>query len=261
MSAESPISKQDISSTFVKGMAVLRAFDDINTRLTLADIAKSAGLDRASARRLILTLVYLGYARKSGRHISLTPKILTLAGSFLRGNHFGTLVQPILNRQSAASGISISIALPDDGTGVYVAQSNSHDQSVSFGFTVGSRLPLLHTAIGRMILALSSPERRKDVLNNEVFSAYTPESTMDRDIIAEAIELCAVQGYAITNGEFERGIAGIAIPVGSRNDYHAVVGTSVPSDVVRDKTERMRIVTGLQEVARELGHTQVFADL
>ena len=60
------IPAKDISLTFMKGMSVLRTFDESHSQLTLADIARLTGIERAAVRRLVLTLVYLGYVRKDG---------------------------------------------------------------------------------------------------------------------------------------------------------------------------------------------------
>ncbi|MCB1340349.1 MAG: helix-turn-helix domain-containing protein, partial [Pseudooceanicola sp.] len=94
------MSTQDRSTaaTFAKGMAVLAAFDGSAAALTLAEIARATGQDRATARRGALTLVGLGYLAQTGRAFALTPKVLGLAAGYLRANHFGRLVQPVLNR-------------------------------------------------------------------------------------------------------------------------------------------------------------------
>ena len=74
--ATPPITTRDVSLTFIKGMAVLKAFDAANTHLTLPQIARITGIDRAITRRLVLTLVQLGYVQQKERVFSLTPRIL-----------------------------------------------------------------------------------------------------------------------------------------------------------------------------------------
>ncbi len=255
---ELELSGRDVSSTFARGMAVLRAFDDTHARLTLADISRLTGLDRASVRRLVLTLVELGYAKKDVRHFSLTPKVLTLAGSFLRGNQFGTQIQPLLNRCAAQSNLTLSLALVDDSAAVYVAQSTLHDSNVSFGFTVGSRLPLLHTAIGRVMLGFGDAGWARAQLQHAVFEQYTPATIVDRRQIGEQVARCREQGYAIVDGEFEDAVSGVAVPVGG-TDLNAVVGTSLPSRQLRGKSKRSRIVEVLQQLAVQLGDTAAFS--
>lgn len=250
---------RDISSTFVKGMAVLKAFDDTHTRLTLAEIAQITQLDRASVRRLTLTLVYLGYAEKDGRHFSLSPQVLILAGSFLRGNQFGTHIQPLLNRYSGRIGQTVSLAIPDGNSAVYVAQSTAQEDAVSFGFTVGSRLPLLHTAIGRMILAFAAPDWAEETIRGTTFEQYTPETAMDPDEILRRTNQCRALGYTIVENEFEPGVTGFAVPVGGLHNLKAVVGTSKSTLSIRSQDDRLQTISLLQQVAQELGRSRMFA--
>jgi IclR family pca regulon transcriptional regulator len=54
--------------SLARGLAVLRAFAPGHERLTIADAAARAGLTRAGARRILLTLQHLGYVRSDSRH-------------------------------------------------------------------------------------------------------------------------------------------------------------------------------------------------
>ena len=251
---------RDISSTFVKGMTVLKAFDDTHTRLTLAEIAQLTKLDRASVRRLTLTLVYLGYVVKDGRHFSLSSQVLILAGSFLRGNQFGTHIQPLLNRYSGRIGQTVSLAICDGNAAVYIAQSTAVEDAISFGFTVGSRLPLLHTAIGRMILAFSSPDWAEKTIRTTAFQQYTPETVMDLDEILHRTNQCRAIGYAIVKNEFEPGVTGFAVPVGGLHNLKAVVGTSQSTLSIRSEDEKLQTVGLLQHLAQELAGLPLFAN-
>ena len=47
----------DFVSGFAKGLSVIEAFGDDARRMSITDVAQKTGLDRASARRLLLTLV------------------------------------------------------------------------------------------------------------------------------------------------------------------------------------------------------------
>jgi IclR family pca regulon transcriptional regulator len=251
---------RDISSTFVKGLAVLKAFDDTRPSFTLSELSQVTGLDRASVRRLALTLVHLGYVKKEGRQLSLTPRVLVLAGSFLRGNNFGTHIQPLLNRFAAELGASISLAIPDDDTIVYVAHSTLPYHMVSFGFTVGSRVPLLHTALGRIALAFAQdPDAAKKQIQQLDFPQYTAETEMDRTKIAARVKSIQEKGYSVVSGEFEAGITGFAVPIGTFHNLQAAIGTSAPFADVQDASQQQRIITLLQAAARELSGTRLFA--
>ena len=53
---------RDFVQSLERGLAVLRAFDRDHPSLTLSDVARLTHLTRATARRLLHTLVALGYA-------------------------------------------------------------------------------------------------------------------------------------------------------------------------------------------------------
>ncbi len=73
----------DFVSGFARGLKVIEAFGETTPRLAIADVAKATGLDRATARRCLLTLAELGYADYDGKFFVLTPKILRLGHAYL----------------------------------------------------------------------------------------------------------------------------------------------------------------------------------
>lgn len=219
---------QDCSTaaTFAKGMAVLAAFDDGAARLTLADIARATGQDRAAARRGALTLVQLGYLVQNGRSFALTPKVLRLAAGYLRANHFGHRVQPVLNRHAAQLGAEIVLAARDGAEVLLLAQSTLASGPVSFGFTPGSRLPLLHTSLGRMLLALEGDPA--PLAEAAALVRHTERALQTRAEVLERVAAARAAGFAETDGEFESGIVGYAVPVSAPGAAGMVVGTSMP---------------------------------
>src|SRR3546814_6916307 len=60
--------RSDRMGGFAKGLAVIEAFGKGRERLTIAEVARLSGLDRASARRCLLTLVEQDYAVADDRY-------------------------------------------------------------------------------------------------------------------------------------------------------------------------------------------------
>ncbi|MCR8827485.1 IclR family transcriptional regulator domain-containing protein [Pseudosulfitobacter koreensis] len=243
---------RDISSTFFKGLQVLSAFDDDHPRLTMAEIGQITGLDRAAVRRLMITLVAFGYVQKTGKHYGLLPKILTLTGSYMRGNAMGTVVQPILNRHSKDLLKEISLAARADTEAVYIAKSILSDADISFGFTVGSRLPILQTAIGRMLLATCDDATLSQIVRTAPLRPYTAQSLMDREAILSKVQDARAQGYALVDNEFEAGVAGLAVPVGPVAGATMVIGVSVPLARLTGTDLKTHALNTLQQCANEL---------
>src|ERR1044072_1758294 len=104
-----------------RGLRVIEAFGRDRRQLTLSDAARAVDLPRASVRRTLHTLVQLGYAETDGRMFRLTPRVLTLAGSYLLSNPLSEILQPAIERISAEVEEAGSTAVPEGDDGVLTA--------------------------------------------------------------------------------------------------------------------------------------------
>jgi len=95
---------REIMGGFLKGLSVIEAFDGDHESLTIADVAKLTDLDRATARRCLLTLVKLGYAETDGKRFVLTARVLRLGYAYLSATSLPRLIQPYLERLSETTG-------------------------------------------------------------------------------------------------------------------------------------------------------------
>jgi len=105
-----------------RGLAVIRAFDADNPELTLSEVARATGLNRASARRFLHTLVELGYVRTDGRMFALRPKILELGYAYLSSMSLPEVAMPHLERLVEQLHESSSVSVLDGDEVVYVAR-------------------------------------------------------------------------------------------------------------------------------------------
>lgn len=254
MSDPASVQNRNLASTFAKGLSVLEAFDGVTPSLTLAEIARATGQDRAAARRGALTLLEMGYLRQDDRHFSLTPKVLSLAGGFLQARGFGRLVQPVLNRHAAALECEISLAARDDRSAILLAQSTVTSGLVSHGFTAGSRLPLLHTSLGRMLLAGAPDSIAQHIISVAAIPKPTDHALTTAEEILTRVRAARADGFTVTDSEFEPGIIGLAVPVNGPGATPVVLGSSIPRG--RDGTLAPDpILKGLQSCAAELRQT------
>lgn len=218
--------KRDWLLTLEKGLRVIRAFDNKNSNLTISQVAEFCGLDRATTRRALLTLVGLGYARDDGSTFSLSPKVMQLAAPFLTSHSFVRIVQPAILGLQRRAGIAASVSVLDGSDVVYVARAKS-DQLLRFDLAVGSRLPAHLTAMGRVLLA-SLPDEELDALMASVeFKKHTTNSVGGLPALRAILEKVRERGYAVVDQELEGGLIAIAVPI--RNDRGktvAALGTS-----------------------------------
>lgn len=92
----------DVVRALVSGLAVLRAFTPDTPTLSVSEAAEAAGVTRATARRMLLTLTELGYAVQDGRRFELTPRVLELGHGYWSGRSVSEILRPILTQASSA---------------------------------------------------------------------------------------------------------------------------------------------------------------
>ena len=151
-----------VSSEYVqsleRGLAVMQVFSREHPRMTLSEVARLTGLTRATARRVLLTLEHLGYARSDGRGFELTPKVLDLGYAYLSSLDLASIAEPGMEALVERTHESCSAAVLDGVEIVYIARvPTKRIMTISLG--LGSRLPAYATSMGRVLLAELEPGR------------------------------------------------------------------------------------------------------
>lgn len=239
---------------FAKGLAVIEAFGNGRERLTIAEVARLSGLDRASARRCLLTLVEQDYARADERYFELTPRILKLGQSYLNAS-LPRLIRPTLSWLADQCEESCSAAVLDFTEVVYIARASQH-RVIGTSLHSGSRLPAYCTSLGRVLLAELPVDRAREIVEASHRQALTDHTlTKVKDIMAELTRV-REQGYAYIDQEVALNSRSIGVPI--RN----VVGDTVAAVTIglhasRCTPERMEntILPALHEAQARLAET------
>lgn len=204
--------QSDIINGLVKGLSVIECFDEEHARQSITDVAHRTGLERATARRCLLTLTSLGYANYDGKFFRLTPRVLNLGHSYLAATPLPRMIQPFLDELSAKIKESSSAAVLDGPEILYIARA-SHRRVMSINLGAGARLPSYCTSMGRILLAALPPQEVAGILDRSELIAYTHKTKASRDAIVTELAVVAAQGFAVIDQELELGLCSIAIPL------------------------------------------------
>lgn len=209
-----PITPQDPSyiSALARGLAVIRAFGQGRERLTLADIARSTELPRATVRRSLLTLQSLGYVATDGKHFMLTPGVLSLGYAYLSSTPLPRAIQPTLESVSERTNESSSAAILDGAEIVYVARAATR-RIMSVGLSAGSRLPAYCSSLGRVLLAALPDAEARALLALIEPRKLTPRTQTDRERLIDVLHQVRADGFCLVDQELEIGLRSIAVPV------------------------------------------------
>lgn len=205
-------SKADMIDGLRKGLEVICAFDDSTPRLTQSELAHRLDLSRAAARRYLMTLTALGYMATDGKAYWLTPKVMRLGHSYVSSARLPRTVLPLLQKLTETLGESTSLAVLEDEDAVYITRASAV-KLLSTTIEPGTRLPAHTTAAGRILLSLMPDAELDRWLESADLKAYTPQTTTDKSAFRRELLKMRKQGYAATEGQYELGLRGIAVPL------------------------------------------------
>ncbi|KWX21325.1 IclR family transcriptional regulator [Mycolicibacterium wolinskyi] len=230
-------------------LAIIAAFDERHRALTLTELAQRANLALPTASRLAGELV-AGAAldrRADGRYV--IGRLLWEAG--LRAPVEGRLKQaaePFLHDVYAATLATVHLAVRD-GPQVLYLERMSGRASVPIVSTVGSRLPLHCTGVGKVLLAHAPKDVERQALAN--LTRVTPYTITTPNVLVAQLEQIRRDGVATTVEEMSLGACSMAVPVirASDDTVAAAIGVVVPTL----KRDRQRLLGALQVAARGIG--------
>ncbi|WP_238365726.1 IclR family transcriptional regulator domain-containing protein [Mesobacterium pallidum] len=210
--AESDKKPKTLVGSLVHGLNIIQAFDRIDPEMTLTQVAEKTGMDRAGARRYLLTLAELGFVEQTGRLFRLMPKVMDLGYSYLASIPLNEKAQFYLNRIRDKTGYPVALAIRDHQHVIHLAAANT-DAFDSPALSVGRRFGLTFSSSGRCILAMSDPEVRDAVLAGMTLTPQNERSLKTMEALKAELGRIAEQGYAIVDQEMQTGIRSLAVPV------------------------------------------------
>lgn len=233
-------------------MNVLRSFDAEHPQMTLSEVARRTGLDRAGARRYLVTLAHLGYVRHDGKLFRLAPKVLELGYAYMATMPLAEIAKPYLRALTDAVGEPSAIAVLDGYHIVHLARAMTN-RRLEPSITIGQRFPALHTSTGRVLVAQKDPGELAEYLRNADLSRPTPASITSKTELAAELERVRKRGYAIVDQELEEGIRTIAVPVLDANG-RAVAAINVVTNAATVSKKKLvdEILPQMRKAAQEL---------
>ena len=239
--------------SFARGLEVIRSFSADAPQQTLSEVAARAGVTRAGARRILLTLQSLGYVETDGRHFRLTARILDLGFAYLSSMPIWNLAEPMMEDLVEQVRESSSAAVLEGLDIVYVLRVPTH-KIMRTNLGVGSRLPAFWTSMGRVLLAALPEAELQARLAGLPRTRHTAHTALDDASLLARIGEARAQGWCLVNQELEEGLISIAAPLVDRAG-RTVAALNVSGQANRTSEAQMReeMLPALLAAARAIG--------
>jgi DNA-binding IclR family transcriptional regulator len=238
------------STVTSRALALLGAFDEHHRRLTLTDLAERAALPMPTAHRLLGELVAWGALTRTGTgHYAVGRRLWDLGLLAPVQTGLRELASPYLHDLYGATLATVHLAVRDDTEVLYVDRLAGH-ASVPVVSSIGSRLPLHSTGVGKVLLAHAPGDVQQRVLSD--LPRITPYTITQPGLLRRQLGRVQRDGYAVTTEEMSLGACSIAVPIRRGADVVAALGIVVPS-----LKDRAKLVGAMQVAARGIGRSLV----
>lgn len=245
--------RQRVQSVEV-GMRLVQALADAGRALGLTDLAAAADMPPAKAHRYLQSLIATGMAeqvRENGRY-DLGPAALSIGLAALGRIDPVRIASSTLADLRDAIDESVFLAVWGN-RGPTIVRWEESTRPVTVNVRVGSVLPLLNSATGRVFAAYLPPETCAPILEEEVKSS-PPSSATSTERLREEVRR---HGMARVTGDLLLGISALSVPV--FNHQNAIVcaltalGADGSFDADLDGAVARRLRSHANALSRRLG--------
>ncbi|MFV0280420.1 MAG: IclR family transcriptional regulator [Rhodoblastus sp.] len=202
-----------------RGLGILRAFRPEDGPLGNQELARRTGLPKPTISRLTYTLTqlgYLNYDRKVGVY-SPGGGMLALGYVALAQLDVRRVARPFMQELADECGAAVALGARDRLDMLYL--ENCEGQNiVALRVTVGSRIPLGVSAMGRAYLAALT-ERERTPLIDQMLRKYPDDKAKLLRGIEKAFKDVEKRGFCTSIGEWRKDVNGagaaLALPNGA----------------------------------------------
>lgn len=207
--------KKDKLNAIEKALEILVTFTDCNHELSTGEISKLTGIHKATASRILSSMVEYGlFAHNNeSRKYSLGPLAYRIGLSQVSRSiqQFVDISVPYINRLRDSSNESISLEVWS-GTGTvacYVAESRN---ALRVSMAPAEILPLHAPAGAKAIISYMHHDQVCKMLDYD-FQVFTEHTITSKEVLLERLGQFNRQGYAVDSQELHDGIYAIGVPI------------------------------------------------
>ena len=257
MHATSPSTLQ----TADRALQILQQFRRPGDVRTVAELSRELGLNRSTASRLVTTLVARGFlARGPSDTVHLGPELVRLGAVAAAGDGLLTPAGPVLAALAEQTGEAVTLAVASGDRVVTVAEAAGR-YFIALRSWIGARTPAHCTADGKVLLAFGAIT----VAGGQSSSHARRRRSADPDALRAELESVRDRGWAVSHGELEPGLHGVAAPVLVSGVCLAAICVSGPEyridahprdELARDGLRRRRAAGPRRHLGRRAGRSR-----
>ncbi len=222
---------------------------------SFSEIAQQLDLPKSTLSRQLASLLQHGIIRRQGERYALGLRLYQLGQAAYAKYDLKEAARPAMTRLRDSTGLTCHLGILEGLQPVYLDKLESPYTVIVRSF-VGKRLPVHSTALGKVLLAFSSPDLRERIISARLpFERFTEHTLTDRDSLEAELDKVRKQGYACDAEEDNEGVLCYAVPVFSQASQIAAAISVTGVKAQYKEMPFLELLDKLQQCAREISST------
>lgn len=214
-----------------RALRLLELVAEAAVPMSLSDLSARSGLHISTAHRLLSALKARGFVEQDGDggRYRVGAAAFLVGSAFIGRGGLGRRLHPVLVDLAARTGETANLVIRHGTEAIYI--DHVVGTRVAKLFTeIGQRVPLHCTAVGKVMLACTTPAGDAAPAAGLDLPRFTPRTIATRRALQRELAAVRGAGYAVDREEHEMGVACIAAPVYDASGcLIAAIGISGPS--------------------------------
>lgn len=197
-----------------KAFAILSAVSSSKDGMGVSDLAKKLKIAKSTVHGMTSTLEELGAVMRDPltKKYKLGFTLLEIGRSAYSQIDLQTAARPVTERLMETTRTSVFLGILNwhQVTILDIVESR---QELNITAPVGSIIPLLAGAVGKVFLASMSEQQAAKIVKSKGLPRFTDNSIVDQDLYFSELNQVREKGYAVDDEEYILGVRAVASPL------------------------------------------------
>lgn len=196
-----------------KALRLLDYFDDAHPDAGVTELAAYSGMLKSSVHNILQTFELCGYVTQDSEtsRYMLGGAAVSLFSRFKETRRIDYRITEYLQSLRDKFRKDVYFAAKDHDDAVCLCAELETPSGASYA-KVGARTPLHATSLGKVLLGYSTADEKRAFCAQEL-PACTAQTITGGSVLAAELERIIYNGCAMSSGEYQDGLYGIAVPV------------------------------------------------
>jgi DNA-binding IclR family transcriptional regulator len=222
-----------------KAFAILNAVSSSREGMGVSELAKKLKLAKSTVHGMTATLEELGAVMRDPltKKYKLGFTLLEIGRSAYSQIDLKTAARPVTENLMEKTGTSIFLGILN-WDHVSILDIVEARQDLNITAPVGSNIPLLAGAVGKVLLASMEKEQADKIIKSNKLPRFTDNSIADPELYCKELEQVREKGYAVDDEEYIMGVRAVASPLTGLGQLRSAIWavgfkTSIDDDRMR----------------------------